>query len=163
MSSGISFNKTSGILEYLPLSGIFLMFSNEQKQEERQQLHWKDNPMRLLSCPPLETTPTLNTKCFGFVFPPIVALFPPQRTQRRQHCFWASDSKKILGPQCIHSSLDSFTLGSVFVRLRGPWDSLKETFSSLAAGPFSLASQSISRLEQLFLSLSLFKNKKLLL
>ena len=72
--------------------------------------------MRLQSCPALETVPTLNTKCFCFVFffipPP--AHFPPQWIQRRQRFYEPATAKRFWGPQCVHSSLDSSALGRAF-------------------------------------------------
>ena len=119
MSSEISFHQTSGILGHLPLSTIFPVFFVKQRQKETNNFTEKTTPwgywVPQRSCPTLETAPALNTKCFCFVF-----FFSPPRSlpssveTKQAAILWASDSKKILGPQCVHSTLDSLALGTAF-------------------------------------------------
>lgn len=113
MCSRYPFIKPQGFWDIFPFQLYFLYYLFFFKSERNQQLHREDNPMRLWSCPTLETVPTLNTKCFCFVFPPPRSL-PSSVDTKEAAILWANDSKKILGPQCVHSSLDSLVLGSAF-------------------------------------------------
>lgn len=113
-----SFHQTSGILGCLPLSTISPAAFIKQKQKETNSSTEK-NPMRLLSFPTLKPAPTFNTKCFCFVPTPLLTHSLPSSADTKEDAtLWANDSKKILGPQCVHSSLDSFALGSAF-KVRG--------------------------------------------
>lgn len=102
---------------YLPLSTIFPVFfikKKKKKSRKKPTTSQRRQPHETVELSnPWKQSQHLIQNVFVLFFPPPRSL-PSSVDTKEAAILWANDSKKILGPQCVHSSLDSLVLGRAF-------------------------------------------------